>query len=251
MTNTPRWGANDRQSFWSTVGERVEQVESLSGGRANSCLERSSARLRVDRWRARRRLRPAYRRVAEQLIAPRSRRSPKHAMSSTALTSRCAESCASCPGGALPDLPGARPCRRRRLEHARAESARGRRAALAKAEDERESLAHAAALDLDVRQPPQGPADLRGHEDFLADPEGVVRRILEAFGSSAALPDLQNLAVGAPLQGNQLIRADSVAVRRHGPSRDRPDAATALAQAIWRPALRRLRPAAAASRSAR
>src|SRR5438046_5924967 len=66
----PRWGASDRQKFWDAVKDRVHDVDGLFGGRANRCLERSSAILRADLWSERRRLRPSYRRLAEELVRP-------------------------------------------------------------------------------------------------------------------------------------------------------------------------------------
>jgi len=50
----PRWGASDRQKFWDAVKDRVHDVDGLFGGRANRCLERSSAILRADLWSERR-----------------------------------------------------------------------------------------------------------------------------------------------------------------------------------------------------
>jgi hypothetical protein len=82
------------------------------------------------------------------------------------------------------------------------------------------------------------------HEDFLDDPSGVTRQILEMLGSRAELPDLQALNVGAPLEGNQLIRSASVAIRPAVSHRPPRDAMTRFAQAMWAPLLRRLRPAA-------
>jgi hypothetical protein len=84
------------------------------------------------------------------------------------------------------------------------------------------------------------------HEDFLEDPAGVTRQILEMLGSSSELPDLQALRVGAPLQGNPLIRSDTVAVRRTSRRRPHADRMTQLLQSVWRPLLSRLRPVASA-----
>jgi hypothetical protein len=55
------------------------------------------------------------------------------------------------------------------------------------------------------------------HEDFLADPAGVLRRILDGAGSSAELPDLTALRSGVPLEGNKLLAAETIAL--HAPSR--------------------------------
>ena len=42
-------------------------AEPLFGGEANRCIERSSSLFRIDRWRSRRRLRPIYLRVTQDL----------------------------------------------------------------------------------------------------------------------------------------------------------------------------------------
>ena len=82
------------------------------------------------------------------------------------------------------------------------------------------------------------------HEDFLDDPAGVTRQILEMLGSDAPVPDLQHLIVGAPLQGNPLIRSDSVAIRRPRAHARARDTMTRLLQGMWEPVLARLTPAA-------
>jgi len=82
------------------------------------------------------------------------------------------------------------------------------------------------------------------HEDFLADPGAVTRQILAMVGSDADLPDLDALVVQAPLQGNQLIRAERVAVRRSDGSPPSRDSFTSVLQAVWRPLLARMQPAA-------
>ena len=77
------------------------------------------------------------------------------------------------------------------------------------------------------------------HEDFLADPEGCCRQILERVGSDAELPDLGALTIGSPLQGNRLIRSEQIALepaprgRRPGLAAD--DAPAAALEARARP----------------
>jgi Sulfotransferase family len=244
----PRWGASDRQDFWSAVADRVGGAESILGDRANRCIERSSAILRVDLWRARRRLRPTYRRVAAELAR------------------------------AVADVAGASyvidsshfPLRARELrELAEIELyliflVRDPRDVVAS--NTRELSPHEVAETrwrrltmnanlwltqlLALRTFASHPADRRifvRHEDFLDDPAGVTRQILAMLGSDAELPDLQELRVGAPLQGNQLIRSDTVAVRSSRCAAAHHDPFTALVQAVWRPLLARLRPAARAA----
>src|SRR5438552_3959048 len=63
----PIIGGTERTRFWHAVGERVGDAGDLFG-RPNRYLERSSTVLRLDRWRTRRRMRPRYRRVTEDLF---------------------------------------------------------------------------------------------------------------------------------------------------------------------------------------
>jgi hypothetical protein len=245
MTSSPRWGASERQSFWSAVSERVERVDQLSGGRANRYLERSSASLRFDRWHARRRLRPAYRRVAEELIrAVSDVAQARYVIDTSHFPLRARE---------LRELPG--------IDLYLIYLVRDPVAVVASATRElsehevverrsRKLLTNAnlwITQMLSVRTFLSHPPDRRilvRHEDFLDDPAAILREILRALGSDARTPNLEELEVGAPLQGNQLIRADSVAVRRTGGAAPPRDSATRLAQAVWRPVLDRLAPAA-------
>ncbi|HEY4997383.1 MAG TPA: sulfotransferase, partial [Solirubrobacteraceae bacterium] len=63
----PPWAGSERSQFWSTVTEQVEG-EDLFGAEVNRVVERSSAVLRIDRWARRRRLLPRYREVSGQLL---------------------------------------------------------------------------------------------------------------------------------------------------------------------------------------
>jgi hypothetical protein len=65
---SPIRGANrsERAEFWARVGADVE-VPADFPRREARFLEKSGALFRVDRWRAQRRLRGSYRRIAEQL----------------------------------------------------------------------------------------------------------------------------------------------------------------------------------------
>ncbi|HEX3510312.1 MAG TPA: hypothetical protein VHT27_04345, partial [Solirubrobacteraceae bacterium] len=56
-------------AFWADVRERVPGAGELYGREAQRSLERSLALLRVHRWPARRRLRSAYRRIAQDLYS--------------------------------------------------------------------------------------------------------------------------------------------------------------------------------------
>ena len=101
-----------------------------------------------------------------------------------------------------------------------------------------------------LRQPPERRMFLR-HEEFLDDPEGVLKALLARIGADVELPDLTALRIGTPLEGNRLIRSEVIALRstrgrdRHPPGRAEADSLlTTLLQLPWRPLLARLSPAA-------
>jgi hypothetical protein len=247
----PRWGATDRQAFWSAVGERVEDPEALFGGSANRCLERSSAIFRIDLWRARRRLRPSYRRVSRELI--RAVADVAHAswvVDTSHFPLRARE---------LRGLPGIDVYLVYLVRDPRAVVASNTRVLSPHevAEIRWRKLTMNANLWLTqllaIRTFLSHRRDRRifvSHEDFLADPRGITQQILTLLGSGAKVPDLEQLTVHAPLQGNPLIRDDRVAVRVATRSRVPHDRFTSLVQQIWRPLLSRLQPRAAPARAA-
>ncbi|HEV2974342.1 MAG TPA: sulfotransferase [Solirubrobacteraceae bacterium] len=241
----PRWGAADRQGFWSAVSERVHVEEQLLGGSANRAIERSSASFRVDLWPARRRLRGQYRRVAEELIrAVADVAHARYVVDTSHFPLRARELRALAGVDVyliylMRDPRDVVASNTRELSPHELAETRWRKLTM----NANLSLTQLLAL----RTFSSHPADMRifvRHEDFLADPASVTRQILEMVGSDAELPDLDALTVGAPLQGNQLIRQDSVAIRRAAARQRSADTATRIAQAIWDPALARLSPAA-------
>ena len=81
------------------------------------------------------------------------------------------------------------------------------------------------------------------HEQFIEDPEKALRAILRMTGSNAGLPDLGELRVGAPIEGNRLVRTETIALQRRPADEQAGPVSTAILQAPFEPLLSRLRPA--------
>jgi Sulfotransferase family len=241
----PMLGGSERTRFWRSVREQMRDPSDLFGAQARESLERSSALLRIDRWPARRRLRRRYREVAGELF------------------------------GAIARVAGAThvvdtshfPLRARELQRVdaidlyliflvrnpqsvvasysshidRHEIGQRARQVLAKNVDL--WLTYLLSVVVFLRHPRERRL-LLSHEDFLADPGGVLRTILDQAGSTAAVPDLGALKTGFALQGNRLLWSDVVSVnskprRPAGGSR-----VTGLLQLPWKLILPFLKPTA-------
>jgi hypothetical protein len=96
-----------------------------------------------------------------------------------------------------------------------------------------------------LRQPRERRVFVR-HESFIADPEGVMRQILDSLGTGVELPDTSALRGGVALQGNSLIMSQTIAVKRSTRPTPRWSRMTELLQLCWDPLLARLRPTATA-----
>ncbi len=80
------------------------------------------------------------------------------------------------------------------------------------------------------------------HEDFLEDPEGVLRALFAFVGSPAEPPDLDALATGFPMQGNRLVKSERVSFRGKPGPPPRHSRLTALLQRPWQIVFSLLRP---------
>jgi hypothetical protein len=87
------------------------------------------------------------------------------------------------------------------------------------------------------------------YEDFVVDPGGVLRQILEVSGSSTkTLPDFRSLDTGVPLQGNRVSRSNKLSLKPSSDPVPRSSRATTVLQAPLLALLSRMRPVASASR---
>ena len=80
------------------------------------------------------------------------------------------------------------------------------------------------------------------HEDFLEDPEGVLRAIFALTGSHAQPPDLARLQTGFPMQANRLIKSEMVSFGRKPGRPPRTSRLTKVIQAPWQLVFSLLRP---------
>ncbi|HXB15558.1 MAG TPA: hypothetical protein VNV44_07410 [Solirubrobacteraceae bacterium] len=226
-------GGTDRTRFWNQVRDGVEGAEGAFGGDAQRYLERSSAILRPDKAGQREALRRRWRPVTEELYRSIARTAgATHIVDSAHFPLRARE---------LKQLEGIDlyvvflvrdP---QQVVHSFVKHVN--RHALA----ERRWRTLVTNLDMSLTYllstivflgAPRGKRALLRHEDFLADPEGLLRAIFALTGSDAGTPDLGSLQTGFPMQGNRLIKSEMVSFRG---SPSRPPRRSGLTAAIQRP----------------
>lgn len=244
-SGVPRFGGSERNRFWSHVREQVDGAEELFGNQVIEALERSGSRLRISNRSARRRLRGPYQRVAVDLYrAVAGVAGATHVVDTSHFPLRAHE---------LQRLSG--------IEFYLVFLVRDPQSVIASYTDaiNRHAWAERAlrlvtknvdlwlttllAVAVFLRQPRERRLFLR-HEEFIADPQGVLRQILDQVDSSAALPDLTSLNTGFPIQGNRLLWSDVVALKSKPVSAARGSGITRMLQLPWAGVLERLRPTA-------
>jgi len=231
-------GGVERTSFWKSVREEVND-ESLFGGDAQLYLERSSSLLRTGKPGSKRRFRARYRRVTESLYrAVAKTAGVTHVVDTSHFPLRARE---------LQSLDGIDLYLIFLVREPQAVVSSFIRYIKRNELAQRGFFILSTNLDLwlttllatlvFLRHPRERRMFLR-HEDFLADPERELRRILDLSHSDAAIPDLSELSTGFPIQGNRLIRSDVVALKRRRPSRERTSRLTEVLQLPWTPVFR-------------
>jgi hypothetical protein len=240
----PHLTDEERTRFWSGIREEVDGAE-LFGGQAHHCLERSSALFRIREWSARRRVRARYRRVSEDLYKAVARAAGvTHLVDTSHYPLRARE---------LQALEGVDLYLLFLVRHPQSVVASLDRRDVAERRFGMLTanaylwLTHLVSVLVFLRHPRERRLFLR-HEDFVADPEGVLRQILDMTGSSAPIPNLAELRTGIPLHGNRLVNSEVIALQRDAPLPPRRSAMTSLLQLSWLAVLPRLRPAVTASK---
>jgi hypothetical protein len=244
-SGAPELGGSERARFWAGVRDQVTGAEPLFGRHAARSLERSSSVLRLTRLPQRRRLRKEYRRVTAELFrAIATSAGVSHVVDTSHFPLRARE----LRGIDAVDLylvflfrdpqrvvaSELRPISRHDVAERRLRML---------ATNARLWFTHLLSVLVFLRHRRDRRLFVR-HESFLADPEAVLREILDTAGSASSVPDLRALKTGVPLIGNKLVRSEMVAVRtRSEPPVDR-SYVTWLLQLPWRLAASMLRPAA-------
>ncbi len=247
-SGAPVLGGLERTRFWSTVRDEVPGGRELFGNTAQRDLERSSAPFRIHRRRARRRLRAGYRRVTEDLYQAIARAAGvTHVVDTSHFPLRARELQALAgidlyliflvrdPRGVVDSF---------NLYLNRNDVTERRLRVLST--NANLWLTHLLSVLVFLRQPRERRMLLR-HEEFLADPEGMLRQILDRVGSTAELPDLTSLSTGLPLNGNRLLSADVVSLKSQALAARGGSRVTALLQLPWTAVFARLGPVASAS----
>jgi hypothetical protein len=236
----PPLEGEERERFWAVVRERVP-AEDMFGPHGRS-FERSSLLAAPRAWRTRRRLRSRYREVAAGLLA---------ATSSTA-------------GAEVVVDSSHYPLRARELQRAPGlelhlvlllRDPQAIVSSLARTDVPERSfgvlaanaylwLTYALSMWVFSRQPRARRRVVR-HEQFLADPRGVLTAILSDFDGERVPAELGALRTGPVFQGNRLVRGESVELARpHTSSPPTHSRLTAILQWPLQRMLARLGPVA-------
>jgi hypothetical protein len=245
-SGTPLVESPERLRFWRSVCDQLEDADDAStlfGNEAQRSIERSLSLFRVHKWPARLRLRARYRAVAEDLYRALTRVADvTHVVDTSHYPLRAHE---------LQRIGG--------IDLHLILLVRDPQAVVASfnRDDVRQHtkstlhtnvylwLTHLLSLLVFLRHPRERRILLR-YEDFVVDPEGVVRQILACAESPSAPPaDFTELTVGVPFQGNRVIRSKTLSLKRETDLLP-PSRMTAMLQAPLMVALMRLRPKAAA-----
>jgi sulfotransferase family protein len=229
-----------RARFWSEVRRDVRGADSLVGYAAR-CLERSSSLFRARRWMARRRLRAPYRRVAEELYRAVSRNAGVTRVVDTSHYPLRARELQRAGGVDLYLVFLVRDPQNVVASFARSDVREPRFGTLKT--NAYLWLTHLLSVLVFLSQRPERRVFLR-YEDFIANPEAVLRGLLGWLDSPAGLPDLSSLRTGIPIEGNRIVREEVVSFERQASPSARRSRVTTLLQLPWVPVFARLRPVA-------
>jgi Sulfotransferase family len=232
----PQLGGAERIAFWSAVRDRVNGASELYGREPQQALERSLALFRVNKWRARRRLRRPYRRVAEDLYRAITALTEGKLIVDTSHYPLRARELQALSGLDLYLLYLVRDPESVVASFNRRDVSQYMKSTLTT--NVYLWLTNLLSVLVFLRQPRDRRIFVR-YEDFVANPEQTLREVLGRAGAPLSMPDLTSLTTGIPFQGNRLIRSDVVTLKAEAsvPERSR---ITAFIQLPWRLVLSRL-----------
>jgi hypothetical protein len=238
----PQLDDAERLRFWSVVREGVDgAAEDLFGNEAQRSLERSMAVFRIHKWPARQRLRGRYRRVAEDLYRVVAETAGVTYVVDTSHYPLRARELQSLEGIDLHLVYLIRSPQSVVGSFNRRDVAQYSKSTFTT--NVYLWLTNLLAVGVFLSQPRKRRL-LVSYEDFIANPEGILRSILEHANVSAPLPDLRALKTGIAFQGNRLISSEVIALERNTDRPRRQSVLTAILQLPWAGVLSRLRPRA-------
>jgi hypothetical protein len=208
-TGGPQLRDPERMSFWAQVREQVEGGGDLFDEPVAS-LERSSSLLRPSHWRTRRRLRARYLQTAQSLYRAVARVSGASYVVDSSHYPLRAHQLQRLGGIELYLLYLVRDPRRV-VESFERQDGPERRFSRP-VTNAYLWLTHMVSSFVFLRHPRERRLLVR-YEEFVADPSGLLGRILTQIGSAAAVPDLSSLRTGLAIQGNRLLREQVVAFK--------------------------------------
>jgi len=238
-SGSPQIEDAERTRFWGAVRDRVQDAQELYGNETQRAIERSLSVFRVNRWRARARLRDPYRRVAESLYRAIAKEANTNLIvDSSHYPLRARE---------LQALSGIDLYLFYLVRDPRSVAASFRNRELAQYSKSTLTtnvylwLTHALATIVFLRQPRDRRMFVR-YEDFVADPARAVGELLGCAGVAADPPDFSALATGVAFQGNRLISQRQIALNGERRPPRGGSRLSALLQLPWTIALARLQP---------
>lgn len=240
-SGVPQLDDAERLQFWSAVRGKVDGAEELFGHAAQRCLERSSALFRIREWPNRGRLREPYRRVSENVYRAVAGEAEAACVIDTSHYPLRARELRELRGVDLYLLFLVR-------DPQSVVASLERRDVVERRFDAPTAnaylwLTYLVSLFVFLRHRRDRRLFVR-HEELIAEPERVLRRILALAGSPAPIPDLARLRTGLAFQGNRLLRSEELALEQRTQRPARSSRLTALVQLPWTVLFSRLRAAA-------
>ena len=232
----PQIDGPERLRFWAAIRGDVEGAE-LFGRDAQRSLERSLALFRLHRWGARRRLRGPYRRIAAELYGALSQATGGMFLVDSSHYPLRARELQAVAGLELYLLFLVRDPQSVVASFNRTDVAQYRKSTLVT--NMYLWLTNMLSLQVFLKHPRERRLFVR-YEDFAADPERTLRRILGGVGAPVSLPDTRALRTGIPFQGNRLIKSEEIVLQ---PAREAHSRSllTAVLQFPWVMGLRFVR----------